>query len=84
MKPHPTKSALMVRMVQIFLYLPTFAYFNVTLGAAVEFRSSDLSVEAVLSEEGHQVGTCRSLFETEETNSTELHFEFVTTRIRWP
>lgn len=33
------------------------AYFNVILGAAVEFKSSDLSIETVLSEEGHQVGT---------------------------
>lgn len=33
------------------------AYINVILGAAVEFKSSDLSIETVLSEEGHQVGT---------------------------
>lgn len=32
------------------------SYFNVILGAAVEFKSSDLSIETALSEEGHQVG----------------------------
>lgn len=30
--------------------------FNVISGAAAEFKSSDVSVETVLSEEGHQVG----------------------------
>lgn len=34
-----------------------FFYFNVISGAAAEFKSSDISVETVLSEEGHQVGT---------------------------
>lgn len=30
---------------------------NIIAGAAVEFKPSDISIETVLSEEGHQVGT---------------------------
>lgn len=31
-------------------------FLNVILGAAAEFKLSDISVETILSEEGHQVG----------------------------
>lgn len=62
MKPRPNLQRWLLHVHQRLL--------NVTLGAAVEFKSSDLSVEAVLSEEGHQVGTRRSV---SETNSTALH-----------
>lgn len=40
----------------IILYLLYFVYFHVISGAAAEFKPSDVSVETVLSEEGHQVG----------------------------
>lgn len=55
--PKPAPMAQTGPFLYNIIYLPTFAYFNVPVGAAVEFKSSDLSLEAVLSEEGHQVGT---------------------------
>lgn len=67
-----------------------FVDLNVISGAAPEFKSSDISVETVLSEEGHQVGTWKSMQKSSVENEWNkfhnyptLHCEFPTSQTKY-